>query len=334
MLPAPRRTVPLLVGLAVALVLALPVESGATASPIAAAPIAAAPTAATRAASATATAASSRVLVLRKGSTGAEVTRLQRRLHVRATGTFGSLTLAAVKTFQRNHKIAVTGVVSTATWRKLVRFTSVAPDRRYGDRGAWVKTLQGDLKVTPRSGYFGTITLAAVEAYQKRQRLTVDGVVSGRMWALLGHGGTIPRVGASTSRSKLRGRTCPVPGSTFTDTYGAKRKGHTHKGVDMFKKEGAAILAIETGKVVRAHWSGSSGGWTITLRGKSGAEFFYAHNKKNLVKGGQKVTVGDKIALMGDTGDAKGNPQLHFEYWPSGKEGAAVDPTPLVRSLC
>ena len=154
------------------------------------------------------------------------------------------------------------------------------------------------------------------------------------MWALLGHGGTIPRVGAPTSRSKTRGRTCPVPGSTFTDTYGAPRHGHTHKGVDMFKKEGASILAIETGTVVRAHWSGSSGGWTITLRGKSGAEFFYAHNEKNLVKGGQHVTVGDKIALMGDTGDAKGNPQLHFEYWPSGKEGAAVNPTPLVRSLC
>ena len=67
---------------------------------------------------------------------------------------------------------------------------------------------------------------------------------------------------------------------------------------------------------------------------RSGAEFFYAHNKKNLVKGGEHVTMGERIALMGDTGDAKGNPQLHFEYWPSGKEGAAVDPTPLVRSLC
>jgi peptidoglycan hydrolase-like protein with peptidoglycan-binding domain len=322
---APRRPwstrlpVAALVAIMPALILAVPVESGvANAS----------------ATGATSSAASSAVLVLRKGSTGVEVTRLQLRLHVRATGTFGSATVSAVRHFQRVHKIAVSGVVNATTWRKLVGFTSVAPDRRYGDRGAWVKTLQRDLLVTPVSGYFGPLTRAAVLAYQKQHRLTADGVVTGRMWALLGHGGTIPRVGAPTSRSKTRGRTCPVPGATFTDTYGAPRNGHKHKGVDMFKKEGASILAIETGTVVRAHWSGSSGGWTITLRGKSGAEFFYAHNEKNLVKGRQHVTVGDTIALMGDTGDAKGNPQLHFEYWPSGKEGAAVNPTPLVRSLC
>jgi murein DD-endopeptidase MepM/ murein hydrolase activator NlpD len=273
------------------------------------------------------------VLVLKKGQRGVEVGRLQYRLRVHATGYFGASTLTAVRSFQRAHKISASGVVNAATWRALVRYTSVAPDRRYGQRGPWVKTLQRDLKVQPMSGYFGKLTLAAVRTYQSKQHLAVTGVVTGRMWALLGHGGTIPRV-ETTSRSKVRGRTCPVPGSTFTDTYGAPRGGHKHKGVDMFKHEGADILAIEAGSVVRAHWSGSSGGWTITLRGTSGAEFFYAHNKKNLVKSGDKVSLGERIALMGDTGDAKGNPQLHFEYWPSGKEGAAVDPTPLVRSLC
>ena len=318
---APRRpwSIRLPVGVLAVLILALPVESGVAN---------AGPTRATR------PTASSAVLVLRKGSTGVEVTRLQLRLHVKATGTFGSATVSAVRHFQRVHTISVSGVVYAATWRKLVRFTSVAPDRRYGDRGAWVKTLQRDLHVTPASGYFGPLTRAAVLAYQKQHRLKADGVVTGRMWALLGHGGTIPRVGASTSRSKTRGRTCPVPGATFTDTYGAPRNGHKHKGVDMFKGEGASILAIETGTVALAHWSGSSGGWTITLKGNSGAKFFYAHNEKNLVKTGQHVTIGDTIALMGDTGNAKGNPQLHFEYWPSGKEGAAVDPTPLVKSLC
>jgi murein DD-endopeptidase MepM/ murein hydrolase activator NlpD len=278
--------------------------------------------------------ATSRVIVLRKGSHGAEVTRLQRRLHVKPTGTFGVLTVTAVKKFQRAHKLAASGVVNAATWRLLVRYTSPAPIRRYGDRGSWVKALQKDLGVTPRSGYFGTLTRAAVIRYQKKHHLVPGGVVGGRMWAMLGHGGSIPTVTVAASRSKARGRTCPVPGSTFTDTYGDPRAGHTHKGVDMFKHRGAAILAIETGTVVRAHWSGSSGGWTITLKGTSGAKFFYAHNDKNLVKAGQHVTIGAKIATMGDTGDAKGNPQLHFEYWPSGKEGAAVDPTPLVRSLC
>jgi murein DD-endopeptidase MepM/ murein hydrolase activator NlpD len=307
-----------------ALVLSLPVAADATPRPASATV-----TTATQTAKAT-----SRVLVLRKGSHGAEVTRLQRRLHVKPTGTFGVLTATAVKKFQRAHRLAASGVVNAATWRLLVRFTSPAPIRRFGDRGSWVKVLQKDLKVTPRSGYFGKLTKAAVIHYQRTHRLTPSGAVGGRMWAMLGHGGTIPRVTVAASRSKTRGRTCPVPGATFTDTYGDPRAGHTHKGVDMFKHRGAAILAIETGTVVRAHWSGSSGGYTITLKGTSGAKFFYAHNDKNLVKAGQHVTVGDKIATMGDTGDAKGNPQLHFEYWPSGKESTPVNPTPLVRSLC
>jgi murein DD-endopeptidase MepM/ murein hydrolase activator NlpD len=284
---------------------------------------------------ATAPQATSRVLVLRRGSHGAEVRGLQRRLHVTPrSGRFGAKTVSAVRAFQRVHHLRVTGVVEITTWRLLVHFTSVAPTLRRGQSGPWVKTLQKQLKVTPRSGFFGSLTQAAVLAYEKQHGLPANGVVGGRIWALLGHGGTIPTVRPAASRSAVRGRTCPVPGSTFTDTYGAKRAGHTHKGVDMFKKEGADILAIETGTVVRAHWSGSSGGWTITLKGTSGAKFFYAHNEKNLVKGGQHVTVGDTIALMGDTGNAKGNPQLHFEYWPSGREGAAVNPTPLVRSLC
>src|SRR3954453_12414449 len=322
----PARTSATLVAGAVAGALLLSVPVPAHAAPR--------PTSATVTAAAKTAKATSRVLVLRKGSHGPQVTRLQRRLRVKPTGTFGAATVAAVKKFQRAHRLAASGVVNLATWRLLVRFTSMAPDLRYGVYGAWVKTLQKDLKVSPRSGYFGKLTKAAVLRYQSKHRLVRSGVVGARMWALLGHGGSIPTVKVAASRSKTRGRTCPVPGSTFTDTYGAPRAGHTHKGVDMFKRRGAAILAIETGTVVRAHWSGSSGGWTITLKGKSGAKFFYAHNAKNLVKAGQHVTVGRKIATMGDTGDAKGSPQLHFEYWPSGRESDPVDPTPLVRSLC
>jgi murein DD-endopeptidase MepM/ murein hydrolase activator NlpD len=323
MAPSTARRAITAAALGVALVLATPAASGAT-------------SARPSGVRATATTASTaRVIVLRKGSTGTQVRGLQRRLHVSpVSGVFGTKTVSAVRAFQRQHKVKVTGVVDLKTWQKLVRYTSTLPSLRRGDTNAWVKTLQQDLRVTPRSGYFGSLTQAAVKAYQKRHHLPQSGVADGRVWALLGHGGAIPTIKPAASRSKVRGRTCPVPGSTFTDTYGAPRAGHKHKGVDMFKKEGASILAIETGTVVRAHWSGSSGGWTITLKGRSGAEFFYAHNEKNLVKGGQHVTIGQQIALMGDTGDAKGNPQLHFEYWPSGKEGAAVDPTPLVRSLC
>jgi murein DD-endopeptidase MepM/ murein hydrolase activator NlpD len=44
------------------------------------------------------------------------------------------------------------------------------------------------------------------------------------------------------------------------------------------------------------------------------------------------VTAGQTIAALGDTGNAAGTPHLHFEYHPGG--GSAVNPTPLVASIC
>jgi lipoprotein NlpD len=51
----------------------------------------------------------------------------------------------------------------------------------------------------------------------------------------------------------------------------------------------------------------------------------YAHNRKLLVKEGQNVARGERIAELGDTG---GNtPRLHFEIR---RQGKPVDPTPYL----
>jgi putative chitinase len=57
---------------------------------------------------------------LRKGSTGPEVVRLQRLLHVKpADGDFGPKTAAAVREFQKSHGLVADGVVGPATWKAL-----------------------------------------------------------------------------------------------------------------------------------------------------------------------------------------------------------------------
>jgi len=56
---------------------------------------------------------------LRMGMRGADVARVQRKLHVTADGIFGPKTRAAVVRFQRSHHLAATGVVGASTWRAL-----------------------------------------------------------------------------------------------------------------------------------------------------------------------------------------------------------------------
>ena len=55
------------------------------------------------------------------GATGPAVTAVQKALGVRATGTYASLTRAAVQRFQTAHDLSASGNMNTATWRALLR---------------------------------------------------------------------------------------------------------------------------------------------------------------------------------------------------------------------
>jgi murein DD-endopeptidase MepM/ murein hydrolase activator NlpD len=137
---------------------------------------------------------------------------------------------------------------------------------------------------------------------------------------------------STASAIKISGAmACPVAGPvSFTDTWGAPRSGHTHQGVDMMAAYGTPIVAIVDGTITYSGYGSSAGNWLI-LSGSDGNGYWYMHNQENLVTGGH-VSVGQQIATVGDTGNAAGTPHLHFEFHPGG--GAAVNPTPLVASIC
>jgi peptidoglycan LD-endopeptidase LytH len=126
------------------------------------------------------------------------------------------------------------------------------------------------------------------------------------------------------------GAACPVPNATFTDTYGAPRSGgRTHQGIDLMAPHGTPAYAVVSGRVRTA--SSSLGGISLYIDGDNGETYFYAHNASNTVSTGQRVSAGDLVAKVGSTGNANGNPHVHFERQVGGR---SVNPYDFLRRLC
>jgi peptidoglycan DL-endopeptidase CwlO len=128
-----------------------------------------------------AAAAEVRAELLRMGSRGPAVVKVQRALGIDADGIFGPQTLAAVKRFQRSHGLLVDGIVGPQTRAALSR-PAAAPKLV---RAWWVAPVQRALGV-PVDGVYGPVSRAAVRAFQKKRGLVVDGVVGPQTLGALG----------------------------------------------------------------------------------------------------------------------------------------------------
>ena len=98
-----------------------------------------------------------------------------------------------------------------------------------------------------------------------------------------------------------------------------------HKGIKIAGRSGESVVATESGKVVYSG-SGLIGyGRLIIIKHNDNYLSAYGHNRKILVKEGDQVTKGNKIAEMGTANS--GDPMLHFEIRRNGKP---VDPLRLL----
>lgn len=89
-----------------------------------------------------------------------------------------------------------------------------------------------------------------------------------------------------------------------------------HYGTDIVAKKGTPITAFADGNVLAAGESTTLGKYVILSHG--GVESQYAHCASLTVTSGQTVKRGDKIATVGDTGNAS-ETCLHFEIKVSGQ---------------
>lgn len=136
----------------------------------------------------------------------------------------------------------------------------------------------------------------------------------------------------------------PVLGTVeFSDDYGAPRPQGPHEGIDIHAPRHALALAAEAGRV-RFYTGSGRAGCMLYLDGKSGTTYYYIHLNNDLTNGndnrggcrlgvtfpkglksGARVSAGQPIGYVGDSGDANGiHPHLHFEVHPHG--GRSTDP--------
>ena len=120
----------------------------------------------------------------------------------------------------------------------------------------------------------------------------------------------------------------PVNPSQVRKTSGfGPRWGRMHYGTDWAGPVGTDIKATADGVVISAGWS-SGYGRLIKIQHEFGIETRYAHLSKIRVKVGQRVTRGQHIGDLGNSGRSTG-PHLHYEIRVGGK---AVDPMIYIRA--
>jgi peptidoglycan hydrolase-like protein with peptidoglycan-binding domain len=145
--------------------------------------------------------------VLKRGSHGARVARVQSALGIGADGIFGHATSRAVKAFQRAHGLTPDGIVGPATAAALGAGAPAAARAanaglsvsRHVPQGS-VTDLQRALGVAA-DGIFGPQTLHALKAFQRAHGLAADGIAGPITWGALHGRGSSARAADDSSAS-------------------------------------------------------------------------------------------------------------------------------------
>ncbi len=160
-------------------------------------------------------------------------------------------------------------------------------DLSLGELGVLVDSVSRDMEL--RTDYLGIL-----EAYLREQRLRQRALPT-----------ALPVPVGSWNASGFGWRLDPITGQSAV-----------HEGIDFIAPTGSPILAAAGGIVAAAEFHPTYG-YMVDLDHGQGLVTRYAHASKLLVKGGELVKRGQKIAEVGSTGRSTG-PHLHFEVRANG----------------
>jgi murein DD-endopeptidase MepM/ murein hydrolase activator NlpD len=275
--------------------------------------------------------------LLRLGSTGPDVVRVQSALGQSPDGIFGEHTDAAVRVFQSRNGLAVDGIVGPHTWGTLfgahgAAYDSATPRYQFKIQRA---SKSEEAHIRPAIGGKGPVakivlrTSPGAEAPARSRRGRGEGKTTPAVDVTTPeqpapHSAPAPSTPVSTSCGSDR-VIAPVKNYTVTGRFGEQRPGHTHTGIDLAVPSGTPIVAAACGVVVQAGWESGYGN-IVCIRHSSSFTTCYAHMSRFGSHVGQSVHQGQVIGYVGCTGNCTG-PHVHFE---TRVNGTPVDPAPYL----
>jgi hypothetical protein len=128
-----------------------------------------------------------------------------------------------------------------------------------------------------------------------------------------------PPGAASVGAFSFVGSIFPVRGAhSYGDEangFGAGRNGHAHQGQDVLAKCGTPLVAAVGGVVRTRAVQSNAGNYIVIDDPITKQSYVYAHLRVPAFFGhGARVTAGEPIGVVGETGDAT-TCHLHFEQW-------------------
>jgi murein DD-endopeptidase MepM/ murein hydrolase activator NlpD len=106
----------------------------------------------------------------------------------------------------------------------------------------------------------------------------------------------------------------PIRG-IVSDTFAP---GRNHFGTDIVAAKGSVIVAARNGTVILSTWSADTG-HMIGIQHNNNLVSWYKHNSARLKNLGDRVSAGEPIAVIGNSGEMSSGPHLHFELWYNGQ---------------
>ena len=117
----------------------------------------------------------------------------------------------------------------------------------------------------------------------------------------------------------------PVKGKLLSK-YGKSKEGFYNDGINIDSKKGTKVMSSQAGKVIYSGNEIPGYGNLILIKHSKNWITAYAHLNEVFTEKGKKVSKGEIIGSVGNTGNVR-SPQLHFEI-RKGKE--SVNPLKLL----